>query len=63
MWLLIPVFRRLYRKNESMQRYTAHAGGSLAEAKYLHRQMMQTAEELGYQTADSRAIGMYLQDI
>ncbi len=63
LWLLIPIFRRLYRKNESMQRYTAHAAESLAEAKYNHDQMRATARALGFDMPHTDAFAVYLDDV
>jgi len=54
--------RRNFRRNESMQRYTAHAAspGSLMETKMHLKSMMKTAEMLGFEMPHTRALGIYL---
>ena len=49
-WLVIPLLRRNFRKNEIVKRYTAHAisEGSLRESSLFFESMMKTAEELDF---------------
>ncbi|MCC7359260.1 MAG: ketopantoate reductase family protein [Anaerolineales bacterium] len=52
-----------FRRNESMQRFTAHAAtaGSLRETRYHYAGMLRTARELGAETPNLAALGAYLQ--
>ena len=61
-WLVVFLLRRNFRRNESMQRYTAHAvsEGSRRESKYYYGQVMQTSAELGLEMPDLNGMGKYL---
>jgi 2-dehydropantoate 2-reductase len=61
-WLTAFLLKQNFRRNESMQRYTAHAtsDGSLQETKYFYEQMMCTAEEIGLEMPEMKALGSYL---
>ena len=61
-WLVAFLLRRNFRRNESMQRYTAHAvsEGSRRESKYHYAQVMQSAAELGFEMPNLNAMGKYL---
>lgn len=61
-WLVAFLLRRNFRRNESMQRYTAHAvsEGSLRESKYHFDQIMATAAELDFAVPNLQALGTYL---
>jgi hypothetical protein len=50
-------------RNESMQRYTAHAAseGSLRETKYHYDLVMRTADELGFEMPNLKALGACLK--
>ena len=61
-WLFIIIFRWLYKHNESMQRFTAHAADSIQEAKVNYEAVLKTANELGYNMPNMRALYVYLQD-
>jgi 2-dehydropantoate 2-reductase len=58
------LFRWNLRRNESMQRYTAHAAsaGSLREARGYFDGIMNTAEELGLRMPVLRGLGGHLPD-
>ena len=62
-WLTAFLLKQNFRRNESMQRYTAHATseGSLREMKYFYEQVMHTASELGMKMADLAAMEPYLK--
>jgi ketopantoate reductase len=64
-WLMAPLFRLNLRRNESMQRYTAHAAsaGSLRETKVYYAGMMKTAKELGFEMPHTEALGIYLDKV
>jgi ketopantoate reductase len=61
-WLTVFLLKQNFRHNESMQRYTAHAAsdGSLRETKYFYEQMIHTADELGLDMPEMKALGSYL---
>jgi ketopantoate reductase len=61
-WLTAFLLKLNFRRNESMQRYTAHAtsAGSLRETKYFYEQMMCTASEMGLEMPEMKALGSYL---
>lgn len=61
-WLVAMLFRWNLRRNESMQRYTAHAAseGSLQETKAYYDGIMKTAEEFGFDMPHTKALGVYL---
>jgi ketopantoate reductase len=62
-WLVAILLRWNLRRNESMQRYTAHAAseGSLRETKYHYDRVMHTADELGFEMPNLKALGAYLR--
>jgi 2-dehydropantoate 2-reductase len=64
-WLMAPLFRLNLARNESMQRYTAHAAsaGSLHETKVYYASMMKTAKELGFEMPHTEALGIYLDNL
>ncbi|MCL5996172.1 MAG: hypothetical protein M1546_08955 [Chloroflexi bacterium] len=64
-WLVMLLLRWNFRRNESMQRFTAHAAsqGSLQETKAHYVSMMKTASELGFDMPHTQALGTYLQDV
>jgi ketopantoate reductase len=64
-WLITFLMRRNFRRNESMQRFTAHAAspGSLRETKVHYADMMNTAEEFGFQMPHMKSLGKYLEQI
>jgi ketopantoate reductase len=57
-WVVIPLMRRMFRKNESMQRYTAHAAspGALKESLFHYEAMLKTADELAVAVPVLRAL-------
>jgi hypothetical protein len=61
-WLVAMLLRWNFSRNESMQRFTAHAAseGSLQETKVVYASMMKTAEELGYNMPCTKALVCYL---
>jgi ketopantoate reductase len=63
-WLTAFLLKQNFRRNESMQRYTAHAtsDGSLRETKYFYEQMMCTAKEIGLEMPEMKAIGSNLSN-
>jgi 2-dehydropantoate 2-reductase len=64
-WLVAMLLRWNFSRNESMQRYTAHAAseGNLQETKAYYSSMMKTAEELGFNTPHTKALGAYLGQV
>jgi ketopantoate reductase len=64
-WLVALLLRWNFRRNESMQRYTAHAAseGNLQETKVYYASMMKTADELGFNMPYTKALGAYLQQV
>jgi hypothetical protein len=62
-WLTAFLLKRNFRRNESMQRYTAHAtsDGSLRETWYYYEQIMRTAGELGFDMPELKALGAHLE--
>jgi ketopantoate reductase len=64
-WLVAALFRRNFRRNESMQRFTAHAAseGSLRETKYYYGMAMYTTGELGFEMPNLKELGAYLESI
>jgi len=61
-WLVSILIRWNFRRNESMQRYTAHAAsdGSLQETKAYYNAMLMTAAELGFDMPYTKSLGAYL---
>jgi len=64
-WLVVSLLRRNFKRNESMQRFTAHAAsqGSLQETKANYISMLKTADELGLPMPYTKAVGTYLQSV
>lgn len=64
-WLVRILLRWNFKRNESMQRYTAHAAseGSLRETRYHFDAMLATAESLGFDMPHTRALGTYLEGV
>lgn len=62
-WLTAFLLKRNFRRNESMQRYTAHAtsDGSLRETLYYYEQIIRTAGELGFDMPELKALGAHLE--
>jgi 2-dehydropantoate 2-reductase len=62
-WLVAVLLRWNLRRNESRQRYTAHAAseGSLRETKYHYDLVMCTADELGFEMPNLKMLGAYLK--
>jgi 2-dehydropantoate 2-reductase len=60
-WLTSFLLKLNFRRNESMQRYTAHATseGSLLESKYYFDQIMRTAADLNQEMPEMKALGVY----
>ena len=52
-------FRQLYKRNESMQRYTAHAAAAWLESVENYRDAMQSAAQLGFAMPHMQALGIY----
>jgi hypothetical protein len=61
-WLVIQLLRLNFKRNESMQRFTAHAASdsSLRETKAYFAEVMETAAEYGLDMPYTRALGAYL---
>jgi len=61
-WLVAMLLRWNFSRNESMQRFTAHAAseGSLQETKVYYASIVKTAEELGFDMPYTKALGTYL---
>jgi 2-dehydropantoate 2-reductase len=61
-WLVAMLFRWNLSHNETMQRFTAHAAseGSLQETKEYFSQIIKTADELGFNIPETKALGVYL---
>jgi ketopantoate reductase len=64
-WLISFLMRRNFRRNESMQRFTAHAAslGSLRETKIHYVDMMNSAKEFEFQMPHMEVLGKYLEQI
>jgi ketopantoate reductase len=64
-WLVVILLRWNFRRNESMQRFTAHAAsdGSLQEMRAYYASIMKTAEDLSFDMPHTRAVGVYLQNV
>jgi ketopantoate reductase len=64
-WLVAALLRWNFRRNESMQRFTAHAASdsSLRETKLHYAGMMRTARGLGFDMPHTQTLGVYLQDV
>jgi 2-dehydropantoate 2-reductase len=62
-WLVSMLLRLNFRRNPSMQRFTAHASseGSLQETRAYYASMMKTANDLGFVMPYTSALGTYLQ--
>jgi 2-dehydropantoate 2-reductase len=61
-WLTAYLLKRNFRRNESMQRFTAHAtsDASLSETKYFFGQVMRTAREMNFPMPELTKLGAYL---
>jgi len=61
-WLVTILVRWNIGRNESAQRYTAHAAseGSLKETRAFYAGMMKTAKEHGFEMPYTKALGSYL---
>jgi ketopantoate reductase len=61
-WLVAILLRWNFGRNESMQRYTAHAAseGSRRETKYHYDRVMRNAGEANFEMPDLKALGIYL---
>jgi len=64
-WIVTILLRWNFRRNESMQRFTAHAAsdGSLRETKVHYASMMQTAKQLGLDMPHMQALDGYLDQV
>lgn len=64
-WLVVRLLRWNFKRNESMQRFTAHAAskGSLQETKTNYTHMLKTADKLGLPMPYTKAVGVYLQGV
>ena len=64
LWSVALLLRLNFRRNESMQRYTAHAAseGSLQETKYFYAKAKHTADELSFPMPDLKAVGVCLNN-
>jgi ketopantoate reductase len=64
LWLVAILLRLNIRRNESMQRYTAHAAsdGSLQETMYFYDKAMRTADELSFEMPNLTALNVYLKN-
>jgi 2-dehydropantoate 2-reductase len=62
-WLVTILVRWNIKRQESAQRYTAHAGSqnSLQETKAYFDKAMKTASELGFEMPNLKALGIYLK--
>jgi 2-dehydropantoate 2-reductase len=62
-WLVTILVRWNIKRQESAQRYTAHAGSenSLQETKAYFFKMMKTAEGFGFEMPNLKALGAYLK--
>jgi 2-dehydropantoate 2-reductase len=60
-WLVTWLVRWNIKRQESAQRYTAHAGSenSLQETKAYFDKAMKTADELGFAMPNLKALGVY----
>jgi 2-dehydropantoate 2-reductase len=61
-WLVSMLLRLNFRRNPSMQRFTAHASseGNLQETRAYYASMMKTANDLGFEMPYTRALGAHL---
>jgi 2-dehydropantoate 2-reductase len=61
-WLVTRLVRWNIKRQESAQRYTAHAGSenSLQETKAYFDKAMKTADELGFAMPNLKALGVYI---
>ena len=61
-WLITALVRWNVKRQESAQRYTAHAGSenSLQETRAYFTKMMKTADELGFEVPNLKALEVYL---
>jgi 2-dehydropantoate 2-reductase len=64
-WLVTRLFIRNFKRNESMQRFTAHAAspGSLRETKVSYASVMKTAGQLGFEMPYTKVLGTHLQNV
>ncbi|HTP08292.1 MAG TPA: hypothetical protein VMP08_08585, partial [Anaerolineae bacterium] len=64
LWLVAFLLRLNFSRNESMQRYTAHAAseGSLQETKYFYDKALRTADEFNFSMPDLKAVGVFLNN-
>lgn len=62
-WLVAMLVRWNIKRQESAQRYTAHAGSenSLKETKAYFVKMMKTADEVGFEMPNLKALGIYIK--
>jgi ketopantoate reductase len=62
-WMVTMLVRWNIKRQESAQRYTAHAGSenSLKETKAYFVKMMKTADELGFEMPNLKALGVYIK--
>ncbi len=62
-WLIVMLVRWNIKRQESAQRYTAHAGSenSLQETRAYFAKMVKTADELGFEMPNLKMLGAYLQ--
>ncbi|HSL42908.1 MAG TPA: 2-dehydropantoate 2-reductase N-terminal domain-containing protein [Anaerolineales bacterium] len=62
-WLVTMLVRWNIKRQESAQRYTAHAGSqnSLKETKVYFGKAINTADQLGFEMPNLKALGIYLQ--
>ena len=62
-WLITLLVRWNIKRQESAQRYTAHAGSenSLQETRAYLDKMVKTADELGFEMPNLRMLGVYLK--
>ncbi|HVN80323.1 MAG TPA: 2-dehydropantoate 2-reductase N-terminal domain-containing protein [Terriglobia bacterium] len=63
-WLVAMLLRWNFKRNESMQRYTAHAAsaGSLRETEIFYNSMVKTADELGFAVPYLRSLETYMRN-
>jgi ketopantoate reductase len=64
LWLVALLLRLNFSRNESMQRYTAHAAsdGSLQETRYFCDRALRTADDLNFAVPDLQALQVYLNN-
>ena len=64
-WLVTRLLIWNFKRNESMQRFTAHAAspGSLRETKLTYLDMLESASRLGLDMPYTRDLGVYLENV